>query len=441
MIRKITTLALGITALSGTVFANAEDTAASEPSLSSPVKSASSSPRKKAAGLPFIFSSEDWGVALGGAGVINGIGQPQMSLFGTAIASSNGTMLGYLGLYNVMIPEWDQVQFDFSVLEANFKKANYYLSGNPDFAGQSAGSNESSVDNYVHSGAREQNYQIHMRYTLPIGAGKEGAMAATARKARGYKTGGIEWNPLTSGITTFELQPFYQTQRLDEFESGALERQEVDKGIGMRFILEYDNRNSSQLPTRGSRTAFTWTHDWGNEDRPDWSTVEFEFSKFISLGSNDFMNQQVIALNAWVADTPTWNDTTTVNGEEVYRRAPSFAGVTLGGWDKLRGYNSDRFHGRSAVSYSLEYRMMPKWNPLEDMPIIGPMYDIPWWQWTLFMDAGRVADNFDVHELHRDMKTSFGGGIRFRVEGVTVRTEVASGAEEWYFRVFVNQPF
>ncbi len=427
MIGTRKTLTLGLLALLNSSYSLAED----------PTDRKSESLYQEAIGVPFLFSSEDWGMALGGAGVVKGLVQPQMTLFGTVIGSSNGTKMGYLGLYNVMVPGLDQLQMDFSVLESSLAETNYFLPGNPSYPNEKPGSNDSSLENSVRTGGREQHYQVHFQYTLPIGDGKDGALAAMAKKSRGYESSKTHWDPMTTGITSLVLQPYYQSQKLDNFQP----EHEADESAGVRLTLEYDNRNSSHLPTRGSRTSFTYTYDWGSEDRPDWSTVEFEFSKFFSLGSNDLMNQQVLALNAWVADTPTWNDTTTINGEEVFRRAPSFAGINLGGWDKLRGYSSDRFYGRSAVSYSLEYRMMPKWQPLEDLPIIGPMYDIPWWQWTLFVDAGRVADDFDVQELHQDMKTSFGGGIRFRVEGVTVRTEVASGAEETFFRVFVNQPF
>ncbi|MFK0569882.1 BamA/TamA family outer membrane protein [Endozoicomonas sp.] len=421
------TLTLGLLTLLNSSFIWADD----------PTNSESEPYYREAIGVPFLFSSEDWGLALGGAGVVKGLGQPQMTLFGTVIGSNNGTKMGYLGLYNVMVPGLDHLQIDFSVLESSLTETNYFIPGNPGYPHEEPGSNDSSLENAVRTGGREQHYQVHFQYTLPIGDGRDGALAAMAKKARGYNSSKTLWNPMTTGITSLELQPYYMSQRLDNFQP----EHEADQSAGIRLVLEYDNRNSSHLPTRGSRTSFTYTYDWGSEDRPDWSTVEFEFSKFFSLGSNDLMNQQVLAFNAWVADTPTWNDTTTINGEDVFRRAPSFAGINLGGWDKLRGYSSDRFYGRSAVSYSLEYRMMPKWQPLEDMPIIGPLYDIPWWQWTLFMDTGRVADDFDFQELHQDMKTSFGGGIRFQVEGVTVRTEIASSAEETFFRIFVNQPF
>lgn len=68
-------------------------------------------------------------------------------------------------------------------------------------------------------------------------------------------------------------------------------------------------------------------------------------------------------------------------------------------------------------------------------------YDVPWWQWVAFVDAGRVADEFSIQELHRDMKYNLGGGIRFQVEGIVVRTEMAFGDEENMFRVMINQPF
>lgn len=388
------------------------------------------------AGVPFLFSSEDWGTALGGAGVIKGVGQPQASLFGTAIASSNGSAMVYAGLYNLTIPDLDQMLVSVNALYGDYTRSSYYLPGNPHFSGEQPGSNDSSKDNFITTGSIEQSYTARFKYILPIAEGRDGALSSLKQDALGNAAAGQVWNPLTSGISSFEVQPFYKSQELDDYSTDS-----ADKAAGIKLILDYDNRNASQLPSRGSRTTFTYTRDWGSESRTDWTTWEFEFSKFFNLGSNEYLDQQVIAVNAWLADTPTWNDTAHVNGEQEYKRPPSFAGVSLGGWDKLRGYTTDRFHGRSAVSYSLEFRAIPFWQPLEDLPVVGPLYDIPWWQWTLFVDAGRVADDFDLGELHTDMKYSVGGGIRFKVEGVTVRTEIANSKEDNRLRFFINQPF
>ncbi|OED50464.1 hypothetical protein ACH42_01135 [Endozoicomonas sp. (ex Bugula neritina AB1)] len=66
---------------------------------------------------------------------------------------------------------------------------------------------------------------------------------------------------------------------------------------------------------------------------------------------------------------------------------------------------------------------MPKWQPMQDLPLLGAIYDMPWWQWALFVDAGRVSGSFSLKDLHTDIKASAGIG------------------EDWFWRVFINQPF
>jgi len=420
-------VALGLLAIMGNATAAA---------VNNPGKNQTGGLYRDIVGIPIIFSSEDWGLALGGAGVVKGLIQPQMTLFGMVIGSSNKSRLGFLGLYNISPPGFDQWLIDVSAYDATQTNNRFFLPGNPEFAMEQAASNDSSLNNFIRDGVRDRRYQADLKYTVPIGAGKDGALAAMLRKHRGDNSTG-NWNPLTSGVTTLELRPFFFSQSLDHLQPAS----ESEDSAGVRVKLEYDNRNSVTLPTRGSNTSFTYTWDWGSRSRPSWSTVEFEYSKFFDLGSNRLMKQQVLALNGWVADTPTWNETEVVNGQSVFRRPPSFAGISLGGWNKLRGFSSDRFFGRSAVSYSVEYRVMPQWQPLGSLPIVSSFYDIPWWQWTLFVDVGRVADQFNVKTLHQDMKASVGGGIRFEIEGLTVRTEIAVGSEERFFRIFTSQPF
>lgn len=83
---------------------------------------------------------------------------------------------------------------------------------------------------------------------------------------------------------------------------------------------------------------------------------------------------------------------------------------------------------------------MPDWQPLQNWPIFD-LYNVPWWQWVVFTDVGRVADEYNLATLHQDMRSSFGGAIRFQIEGIVVRTEMAWSSEESVFRVMVNQPF
>ena len=382
------------------------------------------------AAVPFVMSLEDWGWTVALAGVAKGVVQPQASVFAGGAISENGTYLGYAGLFNYMAPGWDRVMFDLTLMETDFNRSRFFISEDGH-----AGSNSSTKDDVVRSPAHDRHYQFFMKYTLPIGDGRDGALAAVAKQNFGYD-GGRAWNPMTSGITTLELQPYFKSRTLERYPD-----LEEDISAGVRLTLGYDNRNSKTRPTRGSNTELKLTYNPGSSSRADWATVEFKFSKYFSLGSSDLLDERVIALSSWLADTPTWNSTTDVNGAQVYRRPPSYAGVYLGGFDRLRGYSSGRYHGRSAILYSAEYRVVPHWQPLENLPVIGPLYDIPWWQWTLFADVGRVSDDFDLGELHSDMKYSLGGGIRFMVEGITVRLEMVNSPEDTFMRVFINQPF
>lgn len=381
--------------------------------------------------VPFVMSLEDWGFTFALGGVAKGVIQPQASVFAGGAYSENGTYLAYAGMFNLMIPGWDHLMFDASVQESDFSNTRFFLSDNT----VGAGGNDSSENQYIRTPAHQKYYRLFMKYTLPIGDGREGALPAIIGQTQGSDAGRV-WNPVASGITILEVEPYYRTQTLDHYPG-----LEADTSAGVRFTLEYDNRNSKTLPTRGNVSKVRVTHDPGSSNRADWTIIELEYSQFFNLGSSNYLDERVIAVNAWLADTPTWNSKTDVNGEPSYRRPPSFAGVTLGGFDRMRGYSGQRFHGRSAAYYSFEYRMMPKWQPLNTLPLIGDFYHIPWWQWTLFTDVGRVADNFDLSELHSQMKTSFGGGIRFMVEGITVRAEMVGSAEDRMVRIFINQPF
>ena len=382
--------------------------------------------------VPFVMSLEDWGWTFALAGVAKGLIQPQVTVFGGGAFSENGTYLGYAGLFNLMVPGWDQVMFDLTLMETDFNESRFFLSDSPDHR---AGGNNSDFNDSIRSPAHDKHYRFFMKYTLPIGDGKDGALVAEMKRTVGYD-GGRKWNPMISGITSLELEPYFRSRTLERYPD-----LEAEKSAGIKMTLEYDNRNSKTLPTRGSHTMLRMTYDPGSSSRPDWATMEFQFSKYFNLGSSNLLDERVVALSGWLADTPTWNSTTNVNGSQEYRRPPSYAGVYLGGFDRLRGYSGGRFHGRSGLLYRAEYRMVPHWQPLDALPVIGPLYNIPWWQWTLFADVGRVADNFDLGELHSDMKYSVGGGVRFMVEGITVRLEMVNSPEDTFVRVFINQPF
>nr|WP_240478387.1 BamA/TamA family outer membrane protein [Photobacterium aquae] len=382
--------------------------------------------------VPFIFSTDAMGLSIGMAGVLKGAGQPQAALLGAGLVTDKGTWLGYLGASNYTYSLESRWLFGAELYAAEFKQFDYFL-------GDATG-NGSSAEDKVVADASESQYRLSMRYVLPIGAGASRGVSAAFVPGRKL-TGHVPWQ---SGVSTIELRPFYQSREFANLPMGEIAPagfSEASSVWGLETRFDWDNRNNTRNPTDGSRSQFSVSVDPGGSDRPSWWKWELNQSWFWNAGPlGEVFDQQVIAFNVYTGDTPSWNQTDTVNGHEVFRRPPAYAGMRLGGLYRLRSFASGRYADRSALSYSLEYRILPDWQPLKEWPVFE-WYDVPWWQWVAFADVGRVAGEYDLAELHRDMKWSAGGAIRFQVEGVVVRTEMAWGSEDSIFRVMINQPF
>ena len=83
---------------------------------------------------------------------------------------------------------------------------------------------------------------------------------------------------------------------------------------------------------------------------------------------------------------------------------------------------------------------MPESNPFGNIPLIKKL-NIPWWQWVVFAEAGRVADDWDFSEFHEDMKFTFGAGLRVSVEGLIIRMDVAGSSEGGEVQMFLGHAF
>ena len=59
----------------------------------------------------------------------------------------------------------------------------------------------------------------------------------------------------------------------------------------------------------------------------------------------------------------------------------------------------------------------------------------------LFGEVGRVHDEWDLGELHEDMKWDVGAGVRLDVEGVVVRIDAAVGEEDSQVQMFIGHAF
>ena len=386
--------------------------------------------------VPFIFSTETLSTTVGAAGVLKHAGQAQASILGIGLYSSNDSWVSYLAASNYQLPKLDQWLFSGEFYRANYKQGIYFVPEGSGGGSLVSGASDSSQRNRIVTEGDESYSKVHIKYVLPWGKGARGAARSLMPSKQGDD---FTWDPRESGVTSIELTPFVKTQELVGYEDLPTKAQ------GLELTLDWDNRDDGKNSTRGGQTSLTFTRDFGSrgssdgaDSRESWTTWEFEQSAFFSLGGSAWFPQQILALNFYLADTPTWNEYDA--GTEQYQRPPSFAGVSLGGFDHLRGYSNRQLIGRSAVLYSAEYRVQPAWQPLQTLPFFN-LYNIPWWQWVVFAEAGQVADNFSASELHDDMKWTLGVGARFEVESVVVRAEFAQGEGSSQFWVMVNQPF
>jgi outer membrane protein assembly factor BamA len=325
---------------------------------------------------------------------------------------------------------------------AEWDEVDSYQNGNPAFSSERAGSNGSDEDNYIEAKGDDLFAFLNFKYLLPLGDGRDTPPHTFGLRSGilqpGYEAGGRAWNPLESGRTLIEVRPFYRNQDFEDSDTGE---EAANETAGLKLTLEYDNTDWYNNPTRGTVQRLTYAQDWGWLDESvEWTALSFRHSQFWNLGETENAQQRVLAFDFWTSHSPSWNDSSTEDGEEVFHRPPLFEGSSLGGLERQRGYPSNRYHDRSAVNYVMEYRHMPKWNPFPDIPLVNKLY-IPWWQWVGFVEVGRVNDQYDLGDLHSNMKTTIGGGVRAMVYELVIRVDVGVTEEGGEVQMFFNHPF
>ena len=175
--------------------------------------------------------------------------------------------------------------------------------------------------------------------------------------------------------------------------------------------------------------------------RDDYVWLEGELTKYFNLGKGPLFRQRALALDVWTAYVPTWEEEIVDGRVVTTHRPPSFLGATLGGPDRLRAFPRGRFWDRAAVYYAAELRLVPQWNPFGDIPFVRNYLYIPWWQIVPFIEVGQVAPDWNLSDLHSDMKVSGGVGFRFFIGKALLRLDVAGGEDGVMVQATIGQPF
>jgi len=389
--------------------------------------------------LPYVFATESLDVAMGAAVGASAWPQEQSTLFGIALGTTNKSWGLFLLGTSLQLPAGQRLFLDFSASLGWYTDQRAYIDGNPEYPDSRAGSNDSDPNDFIR-GEGAHNWLIpNFKYVLPIGHARQSAIADYALD-RGVlvsgATGGESWNPLRSGRTLLQFEPFTM-QRTFEMKGAD----EGGRTNGLAVSLLHDNRDFSPNPSRGSTATFRVARDFGGFDSTyPWTVMDGKFSMYFPLGSSRLTRQQVLAFNVWTADSPTWEEWETDEGTVYDHRPPPFLGTTLGGYLRMRGFPLHRFSDKAAVYYGLEYRVIPEWNPLGSISWLRWL-QIDWWQWVPFAEVGRVADHWNLRELHSDMKWDVGLGLRLMTAKVVVRGDAAFSEEGFHIWAMVGQAF
>jgi hypothetical protein len=393
---------------------------------------------KNTLNLPFAFYNESFGFAAAYVYAMTGYPQKQAALISSVMVGSKGSGLGFIMGRDLQMPFLDRLFLDATFQAGYFQDNDIYVNGNRDFPDERAGSNDSDEDNFVTSdGGWDNFFRLRFKYLLPMGHGRD-TIISTQVVDQGMlvkgATGGETWNPLKSGLTYLEMQPFYRLQQVDSDDV----REDV-KTNGLEVSLFRDNRDFRFNPSTGSAVRLSWTRDFGwLNSSNSWTVVDTEVDKYFSLGESDWFRQRVLAFNFWTAYSPTWDEQD--NGD-IDNGPPTYAGATLGGLWRMRGYPSQRFSDKAAIYYAAEYRMIPRWNPFENWDRVQKYVGVQWLQFVPFVEVGRVAPDWGVNRLHEDVKWDAGLGVRLWAKGIVIRIDSAVSDEGVGVQMMVAQPF
>lgn len=389
--------------------------------------------------FPFVFYNDTIGTSVGLTYAGRGWPQDTALSYVSIVQSVEETTYLYLKTADLEVPGSDRFYADIDLGLGRYNQINSYVNGNADYPNQRAGSNNSSKHNYIEGDGYDNKIQFDLQYVAPWGHGRDNPKSKVWLRDGIVVEGGRDpgyWNPARSGTTSLLLSPFYRRQSVDSDELGE---NEVTTA-GIEFALCYDNTDFSDNPSYGSLQQLRLTRDPGLGSTAEWTTWDFEWAKYFYLGRGGGSRQRVLALDFWVADTLSWNDSVS-EGDDPHR-PPSYTGSTLGGVDRMRGFPQNRFYDRSALYYTVEYRHTLDWNPLKGNSVLNYFkVDVDWIQVVGFVEAGRVAPTFDIGELHSEMQSDVGTSIRFFANTLVMRMDIAVSDEETIFNMMVNHPF
>lgn len=389
--------------------------------------------------LPYAFSTDDLGAVIGVGAMATGLYQKQMTLGGTVYGGADTKGVG-LGLWNYRVLDSQRLFFSAIGMVGKLPLLRAYAPL-PEQTSPSPrpGANDSSFDDFIQASGSSNWWDVTLEYVLPWGSAKKQSMA------RYQLVGGLlqnekqqaPWNPLVTGTSIIVARQFNRYQQYIN-ETGKLSGAVHALEMGML----YDNTDFPANPSQGSSqyVAFSYNPKW-LESKEAWTFVELEMSKYFSLGKSAFAKQNIIALNAWLGYSPSWQLSYDDTGNsQVSNNAPFLEGATLGGMYRLRGFRQNRFHDKAVVYATAEYRMTLDYNPIANVRWLT-FLNLDWLQTVLYVEGGRVSPTFHRDTLFTEWKSDVGVSLRALTAGIVVRLDFTRSTEGTSTWLMVGHPF
>ncbi len=400
--------------------------------------------------LPYAFSSDATGFAGGISTMRRSLFQPQTRFTATLFtglpqdvtineqpdeATFSG---GFISFSDYKLPYTDRLFFSFMAFKSYFPKNRYYIDG----------SHTSNKDDVYISSGDSDFFTTTFRYTLPIGEGLDNP-EGLYRLEGGFCVGREDCGggvPFITGRTSVGIRTFFQTDNTENtemwedsiwWENGT--SRPTWNTNGLRFFLTHDNTDLDINPSRGYQFQLQYSKDFGwGDSLQSWDFLEFKYNHYFELDTFSFTKQNVLALSLWTGYSFSWDNDTEISPGFDAHRPPMWEGARLGGFNRMRGYDQDRFSDKAAFYAAAEYRAIIDYNPLKDISWIPAKVD--WFQVVLFAEAGRVHDQYTI-DLVNDMKYDAGISLRAMVSELPIRFDVATSEEGTYLWLMAQHPF
>ncbi|HEY9189899.1 MAG TPA: BamA/TamA family outer membrane protein [Sulfurovum sp.] len=400
--------------------------------------------------LPFAFSSDSTGFAGGISAMKRGMFNPQSRFVATAFTGLPKDVIingqkdqatfsgGFVSFLDLKLPYTDRLFFSLVGLKSYLPQTHYYIDG----------SHTSDKDDAFITSGDLDFFTTTFRYTLPIGEGIDNP-AGLYRLKEGFCVGREDCGggkPFITGSTSIGIKTFFQTNNTDNtemwkdsiwWENGT--SVPTWNSNGLRFFLTHDNTDFNINPSRGYHFQLQYSKDFGwGDSLQSWDFLEFKYNHYFDLDTFSFTKQNVLALSLWSGYSFSWDNDNEISPGFDAHRPPMWEGARLGGFNRMRGYDHNRFSDKAAFYAAAEYRAVIDYNPLKDIDWI-PM-KVDWFQAVLFAEAGRVHDQYTV-DLVSDMKYDAGVSLRAMISELPIRLDVAYGEEGTYLWLMAQHPF